>query len=270
MLQPRSDQPVGLLNYHIGATRFDLARYYSSPDLSFFIEHYWRVRWDLRGQPPYMSENLPHPCVNLVIEREQSGIFGLVTGKFAHYLEEEGSVFAAKFRPGAFYPFLKQPVASITDKVLPLCHLFGSAGNALEAEILALDDDAARVQTLDAFLCAHLPQPDEQISHVNQIIDSIAANRAITHVDELVKQINLSKRTLQRLFHHYVGVSPKWVIKRFRLHEAAEKIAAGTVTDWPRLALELGYFDQAHFIRDFKAVVGMTPAAYAKTAQRKF
>jgi AraC-like DNA-binding protein len=54
------------------------------------------------------------------------------------------------------------------------------------------------------------------------------------------------------------------VIKRYRLHEAAEQLAAGEVVDWPRLALDLGYFDQAHFIKDFKTIVGRTPAEYAK------
>jgi AraC-like DNA-binding protein len=70
-----------------------------------------------------------------------------------------------------------------------------------------------------------------------------------------------SKRTLQRLFREYVGVSPKWVLQRVRLHEAAERMAGGE-GDWPRLALELGFFDQAHFIKAFKAVIGLTPGDY--------
>lgn len=74
----------------------------------------------------------------------------------------------------------------------------------------------------------------------------------------------VSKRTLQRIFSQYVGVGPKWVIKRYRLHEAADQLAGGNVVDWPRLALDLGYFDQAHFIKDFKAMVGRTPTEYAR------
>jgi AraC-like DNA-binding protein len=69
---------------------------------------------------------------------------------------------------------------------------------------------------------------------------------------------------LQRIFSQYVGVSPKWVIKRYRLHEAAEQLAGGEVVDWPKIALELGYFDQAHFIKDFKTIVGESPAEYIK------
>ena len=71
-------------------------------------------------------------------------------------------------------------------------------------------------------------------------------------------------RQLQRLFKEYVGVSPKWVIQRYRLFDAAERIAAGTIVKGADLALELGYADQAHFIRDFKTV-GRSPADYARS-----
>jgi AraC-like DNA-binding protein len=84
--------------------------------------------------------------------------------------------------------------------------------------------------------------------------------------DELAARHAMSQRTLQRLFRRYVGVSPKWVLQRYRLHEAAERIAEGRDGDWAATALELGYFDQAHFIRDFKALIGASPAQYAGAA----
>ena len=77
----------------------------------------------------------------------------------------------------------------------------------------------------------------------------------------------MSPRTMQRLFRRYVGVSPKWVLQRYRLHEAAERIAAGE-QDLARLGLDLGYFDQAHFIKDFKSLVGRSPAEYAADCAR--
>ena len=69
---------------------------------------------------------------------------------------------------------------------------------------------------------------------------------------------------MQRLFQQYVGIGPKWVISRYRLHEAVEQLAADRSVDWTRLALDLGYFDQAHFIRDFKRLVGRTPADFVR------
>ena len=87
-------------------------------------------------------------------------------------------------------------------------------------------------------------------------------------MDDLVDRYGLNKRMLQRLFARYVGVSPKWVIQRYRLNEAAEQLATGESVSQAELALNLGYSDQAHFIRDFKSIVGVSPAAYARAARQ--
>ena len=71
-------------------------------------------------------------------------------------------------------------------------------------------------------------------------------------------------RSLQRLFERHVGVGPKWIIRRSRVQEAAERVARGEKVDWAATALELGFHDQAHLIRDFRSQVGFTPGAYAR------
>jgi len=98
------------------------------------------------------------------------------------------------------------------------------------------------------------------------MVYAIAGDRDVTKVEDLVERYGLNVRALQRLFAKYVGVSPKWVIQRYRLHEAAEQLASNSALSQIDLALSLGYSDQAHFNRDFKAVVGTSPAAYARRA----
>ena len=78
----------------------------------------------------------------------------------------------------------------------------------------------------------------------------------------------MSTRSLQRLFATYVGLSPKAVLARYRLQDAAAAIDAGEVEDLAGLAVSLGWFDQAHFSRDFRAVVGTTPSAYLQRARQ--
>ena len=87
-----------------------------------------------------------------------------------------------------------------------------------------------------------------------------------TSVAEIAARHHVSTRTLQRLFRRYVGVGPKWVLQRYRLHDAIEQLAGRHDTDWTRFALELGYFDHAHFIADFRAVVGRSPSQYEAEA----
>jgi AraC-like DNA-binding protein len=228
------------------------------------VERYWIVNWDLRGQEPYLSENLPYPCVNLVIEKDNSRIYGVVKRKFSILLEDKGRVFGVKFKPGAFYPFVKSPVSRFTDGSISFWDAFGVDGKPLEAAILSLEDKGKMIELAENFMRERLPERDENVEVINQIVDRIIADRAITKVDDMVSRLNLNKRMLQRLFSQYVGVSPKWVINRYRLLEAAEQLADGEVVDWPKLALELGYFDQAHFIKDFKTIVGRTPVEYAR------
>ena len=98
----------------------------------------------------------------------------------------------------------------------------------------------------------------------SNIVDEIAENREIVSVEQVVERWRFGKRTLQQLFNSYVGVGPKWVINRYRLHEAVERLQEGANINFSELAMELGYFDQAHFIRDFRKLVGCTPAAYTR------
>ena len=148
--------------------------------------------------------------------------------------------------------------------MLPLTAVFGPAGDALAGAVRAEAD--APFAVMEEFLRARLPAPDPQLDVLAAIVRTMLEDPGVVRVDELAARHAMSPRTLQRLFRRYVGVSPKWVLQRYRLHEAAERIAEGRDGDWAATALDLGYFDQAHFIRDFKALVGASPAQYAGAA----
>ena len=86
----------------------------------------------------------------------------------------------------------------------------------------------------------------------------------LTQVRDLAERAGMSERTLQQLFSDYVGVTPKWVICRYRLHEAADKLSRDEPVELSELAHALGYSDQAHFTRDFRKRVGKAPAQYRR------
>ncbi|MGI8766718.1 MAG: DUF6597 domain-containing transcriptional factor [Gemmatimonadaceae bacterium] len=246
--------------------RFAFARHAPAPDLAFWIDWYWIVRWDLTGQAPRVQETIPHPSVNLVIEKGVSGIFGVATRKFTRIIAGAGLVFGIKFRPGAFRSFTALPVSALTDSSRTIREMFGVDDHALETEVLVVGEDADMIVVAERFLRDHLPVKDENIETVNRISEYVIAHREITRVEEISREFGLNARALQRLFSRYVGVSPKWVIRRYRLQEAAELLSGGNVANSTHLALELGYFDQAHFINDFRSLIGMSPAEYAKRA----
>jgi hypothetical protein len=106
-----------------------LARYHPSPDLALYVEHYWVVDWDLRGQPSQRVETLPHPSVHLIFERGVGGrVAGVSQGKFARLLEGEGGVFSVKFTPGGFYPFTGVAVSTLSNSILDVAEVFGAGG----------------------------------------------------------------------------------------------------------------------------------------------
>lgn len=254
---------TGILNPKAAETKFRLGLYQPSADVAFFVDSYWTIRWDLTDQPPFTQEVITYPCVNLVFERNNTRIWGVDSGRFARTLEGTGQVFGIKFRPGAFYPFLKSPVSALTDRSIFFCDFFGFSSESLEAEMLRLDDKAMR-EVAENFLRERLPEQDKNVELLNEIVTCIRMDRAITRVDDVVARFGMNKRSLQRLFNLYVGGSPKWLIQRCRLQEAADQLLSATEVDYAEIALRLGYFDQAHFIKDFKAVIGKSPAEYAK------
>ncbi len=263
MATPIEWAPRGVLHAEAIRRESPVRRYLPEPPLELFVQHFWPVAWDL--QAPVTRETLPHPTVHLVIEAGKSGLAGPTTERFIRTLEGRGRALGVKFHPGGFRPFWRGPVSELADRVLPLGETFGPEGLALETEVLRLgDDEAAAVACAETFLLERLPQPDPQARLARELVRRILEDPGLQRVEALAEAAGVGLRSLQRLFSEYVGVSPKWVIRRYRLHEAVERLDAGETPDLAALALDLGYFDQAHFIHDFKTLLGRTPAAYAR------
>lgn len=254
----------GLLHPQAVDQKFTLRRYEPSRDTGDVVQHYWVVRWDLRGQTPYRQTVLSHPNVNLVFEKERTFIYGVAEKTSSHLLQGNGVVVGLKFRPGGFYPFWRQPVSRLTGRSVAFQHVFGVDCRPLEEEILARETPEQAVGLLDAFLQERLPPPDPSARLAGDIVYAIRDDRSLTKVEDVVRRSGLQARTLQRLFDRCVGVGPKWVLRRYRLHEAAERMILPDAPGWLELSLELGYYDQSHFIRDFKAVVGVSPEEYVR------
>jgi AraC-like DNA-binding protein len=171
-----------------------------------------------------------------------------------------------RFRPGGFRGILGESVASITDRTIPLSSVYELECAAAEASVLGAEGDVGMMAAAERILRTRLPPPDETVDLVHGIVERIGGDRTINRVDELAAHLNMGERALQRLFNDYVGVSPKWVIRRCRLLDAASRLANAEELNLTRLAQELGYSDQAHFTRDFKAIVGRSPSDYRRSA----
>lgn len=248
---------------------FGLQRFPPAPDLAGLVERHWLVTWELPHGREASITLLPQPCVNLVLDGGRLAIAGVGRDRFTYAYRGVGRVFGVKFRPGAFLPFWGAPVSTLTDRTVPAEGLWGAAAAELASEMAELPHVEQLIAAAERFLRARWPAEDPQVELVGRIVATLLHDREIARVADVAHRFGLRPRTLQRLFARYVGVSPKWVLRRYRLHEAAAALAREQDRPWAEVAAELGYFDQSHFIRDFTAAIGLTPVAYAQACRRK-
>ncbi len=265
--RPPSPEPRGVL-HRLAAGEFAHGRFEAPPDVADRIEHFWSVRWNLAGLPPQVQETLPHPNVHLVVEPGSIAAWGVHTGRWTRVLEGRSSAFGIKFRPGAFRALLGRPVSTIADASIPAHALFGDDAAQLAGILACGDDDASALRLAADFLRPRLPPIDEPALLAGRIVDAVADDLALHSADALARRFGMSLRALQRLFNEHVGVGPKWVINRYRMHEAVARVQSGQPVAWAALAQDLGYFDQAHFIADFRKLVGRTPGDYAQALRK--
>lgn len=259
------------------AVRF--RRHLPAPTLRRWVEHYWFVDWDLAE--PLTQQIVPHPAVNVVFRRDGDGpeageVAGVGLELFSITLAGTGRVSGVQFRPGGFRPFWCRPVAELTGGRWPFAALAdrwppaaavvaaATAGAGTPPAGVCAGTDTERRRCLDALLTGWAPRPDPVNDEVIALVEAIRRDRTVLRVDDVAHRHGIPVRRLQRLFLAHVGVGPKWVIRRYRLQEAIERAAEGA-PDWARLAADLGFSDQAHLVREFSAITGRTPTAYARS-----
>ncbi|MEP7120054.1 MAG: helix-turn-helix transcriptional regulator [Byssovorax sp.] len=254
----RAPRPDGLL---------DGRRILPSEEVATHVHHFWWVRWSLRS--PYTAEALLHPSAQIThvdaAGERRAELVGVHTQRLARRLVGEGQTFGITFRPVMFQPLLAASMASLTDRTVPLDQVLGPQANAWTQAIHEAGDVDDKIAITEAFLGPLLPRSSPRLVRLRDLVERMAVDRSILRVEDVAAESGLDRRALQRCFQTYVGVSPKSVIQRYRLHEAAMQLQGAHPPALAALAASLGYADQAHFARDFKRAVGQTPLSFGRS-----
>ena len=237
------------------------------------MENYWSLQWDLPSGTSYVSSTLPHPACNLSVERghqrEEVGddpvvITGVVTKRFDVTIRDAGWVYAAKFRPGGLAALTGVPARPLRDATVPASEVLDVATTDALRELGpdASTDEGKR--HFDAVLGRLATSPDRRLPAAPRRHRRHARRPLPPQGAQVEEKCGVGTRSLQRLFERYVGVSPKWVLSRYRMHDVVTDLDAGYGGSLADLAAKYGWFDQAHFTREFTDLVGVPPGAYQR------
>ena len=147
---------------------------------------------------------------------------------------------------------------------MTLPEVFGAAGEELDDALAVASDVAAAIAAVTAVVAARRPAANPQRLLAVEIAEAMRGAGPGATVDGLAAEFAISRRTLQRLFARHIGAAPKQVLQRFRRQRAVDRLGEPGRPDLARIAAELGYADQSHLTRDFRATLGRGPAALAR------
>ena len=250
-------------------------RFAASPEVADLVRRFWVPVWSLPEGETSVQRVLQHPVCQLVVAPDYARLVGPRAGMSTRELAGSGWAFGAMLRPAAGALLAGGSMRTLVDRDLDLVDVAALDGSALDGSALAdgvrrllggdpSDAAAQRAASrlVEQAISVLLPVDQEGLL-VNELVSWVEEESDVARVGELCDRFAMTERSLQRLCARRVGLSPKWLIQRRRLHEAAGRLASPDRPGLTDLAATLGYADQAHFARDFRAVTGLTPGDYA-------
>ncbi len=248
------------------------------PILSGFVRCFWTL--DIEGQTGALHKEkiVPDGCIELIFNYgdrfmwyKADGSTALQPRSFVHgqlkeYIEVAPTgrtgIIAVRFSPYGLSAFTKIPIWQFTQMYVDAVDVFGQDVRELEDKLLYAEDGATAVNNIVAFLVERMTRITENMAGIRNIVEVISSQKGNCSVAQLASLNNQSERQFERIFKNSVGLSPKLFMKITRFGHVMSGLQQSRYESLSSLAHENGYYDQAHFIRDFKAITGTSPLKY--------
>jgi len=246
-----------------------------------FVDDFWL--YDGYTQPHFKERILPSGTIELVInlrddelriydaaqpERYNRFSGALVSGAYGGFFvidtAEEVSIMGVHFKPGGAFPFLGLPAGELADAHVNLETLWGRSAVELRERLCDAATPMERFRLLEEALLAHLFRPLEHHYAVPTALDAFVQTEARATVRDIARDIGLSQRRFIQVFTEEIGLTPKLFSRVKRFQRTMAIVRQATALDWARLAVDCGYFDQSHLIRDFLMLSGFSPSDYLR------
>ena len=179
---------------------------------------------------------------------------------------QQDRVIGIQFRPGGIFPFFRMPASEVEGASFDLDDLWPGHTGEIREQLLSAPSIDGMFATLERCLIARVVRPLELHPAVTYAVERFCRLPQQSRVVGVTERVGLSSRRFIQLFHQQVGLTPKTFCRVRRFQRVLHSIHGKQAVDWPQLALDCGYYDQAHFIHDFQAFSGLTPSAYVARA----
>ncbi len=249
------------------------------PPLSQFVHLLWL--YEGYTQPHAKERVLPTGEMQIVInlledrtciydredtERCQSFRGSVLSGAHSEYqvisTAMQSSVVGVHFKPGGAFPFLRMPAGELRDATVSLETLWGAAAVDLRDRLLEAPTPKVRLEVLERVLLKELARGFDAHGAVGFALSRFMAAPLGTTVAGVSDQIGLSPKRFIQVFRDETGFTPKVFCRIRRFQQALDLMEGRRSVEWTKVALDCGYFDQAHFIHDFRAFSGINPTSY--------
>ncbi|MEO6668220.1 MAG: helix-turn-helix domain-containing protein, partial [Ferruginibacter sp.] len=189
-------------------------------------------------------------------------VFGQLTQPLEIQPTGKTGIFAVRFHPNGFLPFTTIPIKEMENRAISLKKLFGKDGQEIEQKVLNASSTSERITLIETFLLNRLTDTITVDRIVKSTVETIMTANGQLSVNELSEQTNINRRRLVRKFSSTIGLSPEQLSKTIRLQATLKMLLSKQFTSLTALAYENEYYDQAHFIKDFKELTGYTPKEF--------
>lgn len=255
----------------------DYQTFEPSKDVAEFVKCYWTLE-SPKEETPEKQTIVPDGCMEMIfhygdlyaqytegsnkIIQPRCFVFGQLSRPLE--IEPTGAtgIFSVRFHPNGFLPFTTLSIKEMENKAVSLEQLFGKEGLEIERKILNADQTSEKIKLIESFLLNRLTDSENIDRIVKSTIETILTANGQLSVEELSKQTNVNRRQLERKFSSAIGLSPKQLSKTIRLQATLKMLLSKKFTNLTALAHENEFYDQAHFIKDFKELTGFTPKEF--------
>ncbi len=194
---------------------------------------------------------------------------GVRSRHFAIDATSRASLMGIHFKPGGAIPFLQEPGGELRDITLGLDILWGNSAGELREKLLEAGNIHTRFSLLENFLLSRAIKPLARHPAVAYALQQFELSSGAISVAEVQDRVGLSARRFIEVFRDQTGLTPKLFCRIRRFQTVLSLIGTAPGPDWPGLAFQCGYFDQAHLIRDFRIFSGLNPSAYLRADTKR-